>query len=107
MIVFLFHYKYLQELIKRRSKVQEKNMSCERPLTFDQLKSFPKTISQWEFDYGLFTILPRIIVARDFSPSSFKLKSGILPLITKYVSEFESYLSYHGTINGHINLKCL
>ena len=45
MIVLLFHYKYLQELIKRRSKVQEKNMSCESPLTFDQLKSFPKTIS--------------------------------------------------------------
>ena len=35
-------------------------------------KHFPKTISQWEFDYGLFTNLPRIIVARDFSPSSFK-----------------------------------
>ena len=45
MIVLLFHYKYLQELIKRRSIVQEKNMSCESPLTFDQLKSFPKTIS--------------------------------------------------------------
>ena len=27
-------------------------------------------------------ILPRIIVARDFSPSSFKLKRGILPLLT-------------------------
>ena len=27
--------KYL-ELIKRRSKVQEKNMSCERALNFDQ-----------------------------------------------------------------------
>ena len=26
-------------------------------------KHFPKTISQWEFDYGLFTNLPRIIVA--------------------------------------------
>ena len=35
-------------------------------------KHFSKTISQWEFDYGLFTNLPRIIVARDFSPSSFK-----------------------------------
>ena len=31
--------KYL-ELIKRRSKVQEKNMSCERVLNFDQLKTF-------------------------------------------------------------------
>ena len=33
-------------------------------------KHFPKTISQWEFDFGLFTNLPRIIVARDFSPNS-------------------------------------
>ena len=46
---------------------------------------FPKTISQWEFDYGLFTNLPTIIVARNFSLSSFKLKRGILPLLTKYV----------------------
>ena len=27
-------------LIKRRSKVQEKNMSCERALKYDQLKTF-------------------------------------------------------------------
>ena len=32
--------KYLPELIKRRSKVQEKNMSCERGLNFDQWKTF-------------------------------------------------------------------
>ena len=31
--------KYL-EIIKRRSKVQEKNMSCERALNFDQWKTF-------------------------------------------------------------------
>ena len=47
---------------------------------------FSKNISQREFDYGLFTNLPTIIVARDFSPSSFKFKRGILPLLTKYVS---------------------
>ena len=32
--------KYLLELIKRRSKVQEKNMSYERPLNFDQGETF-------------------------------------------------------------------
>ena len=32
--------KYLLELIKRRSKVQEKNMSCERALKFDLWKTF-------------------------------------------------------------------
>ena len=52
-------YKYLLELIKRRSKAQEKYMSREN--------YFPKSISQQEFDYGLFTNLPRIIVACDFS----------------------------------------
>ena len=35
-------------------------------------------MSQWEFDYGLFTNLPRMIVACDFSPSSFKLRRVIL-----------------------------
>ena len=29
-------YKHLLELIKRRSKVQENNISCERALNFDQ-----------------------------------------------------------------------
>ena len=33
--------KYL-EIIKRRSKVQEKNMSCERALNFGQWKTFSK-----------------------------------------------------------------
>ena len=35
-------------------------------------KKFPKTINQWEFDYGFFTDFPRIIVTWDFSHSSFK-----------------------------------
>ena len=54
-------------------------------------KHFPKTIKQWEFDYDLFTNLPGIIVAHDFSPSSIKLKRGILPLLTKYVFQLENY----------------
>ena len=37
----LANTKYL-ELIKRRSKVQENNMSCERALNFDQWKTFSK-----------------------------------------------------------------
>ena len=38
-------------------------------------------------DYGLFTNLPRVIVACDFSPSSFKLKRCLLlPLLAKYGS---------------------
>ena len=35
-------YKYLLELIKKRLKVQEKNMSCACALNFDQWKKFPK-----------------------------------------------------------------
>ena len=41
--IFLWHgqkytqnTKYLLELIKKRSKVEEMNMSCERALNFDQ-----------------------------------------------------------------------
>ena len=45
-------YKYLLELIKRRPNVQEKNMSCERALNFDQWKLFskkydPKRVYKW------------------------------------------------------------
>ena len=42
---------------------------------FWPMKNFPKTISQSEFDFGLFTNLLIIIFARDFCPSSLKLKS--------------------------------
>ena len=55
-------------------------------LNFQSEKHFPKTISQWEFDYGLFTNLPRIVKFRDSSPSSFKLKRGIQPFLAKDVS---------------------
>ena len=59
-------------------------MPCEHAVNFDQWKTFPKAINQWEFDYGLFTNLPKIIFAYDFSLSPFKLKRSILPLLTKY-----------------------
>ena len=36
---------------------------------FKYEKYFLKTISQWEFDYGLFINLPRIVKFTDFSPS--------------------------------------
>ena len=39
-------------------------------------------MSEWEFDDGLLTNLPRIIVACNFYPSSVKLKTGILPVLT-------------------------
>ena len=48
-----------------------------------------------EFDYGVFTNLPRIVKFTDFSPSSLKLKRGILPLLTKYLKT-----------TCHIKLKC-
>ena len=43
-------YKFLLELIKSNSKVQEKNMTCERALNFDQWWTFSencKTIRVW------------------------------------------------------------
>ena len=62
---------------------------------------FPKTISQRDFDYGSFTNLPKIVKFTDFSPSSFKLERGILPLLTKYVYhvyQLGNYLSYQDKI---------
>ena len=53
---------------------------------------FSKTIIQKEANYGE-SKLPRIIVAGDFSPSSFILKKGILHSLGKYVS-----LSYQAKI---------
>ena len=61
-------------------------------------KHFPKIINQWDFDYGLFTSLPKIVKFSDFSPSLFKLKRDILPLLTKYVSWLGNYLSYQAKI---------
>ena len=46
----------------------------------------------------MFTNLQRIVILQDFSPCSFKLKRGILPLLTKYLSSLENYLSYQATI---------
>ena len=43
-------------------------------------------------DFGLFTNLPKIIFASDFSLSSFKLKRGIIPRLTTYVTI--NYCSY-------------
>ena len=53
-------------------------------------KYFLKTSSQQEFEYDLFTNLPRTIVACDFSLSSFKLKRGNLLPLTKQLSKLEN-----------------
>ena len=65
------------------------NMSCERALNLTNEKHFPKTISQWEFNYGLFTNLLRIIIPQDFSRVYSKSKEV-------------SYLSWQNTYH---NLK--
>ena len=51
--------KYLLELISKEDQKFKR-----RILTNE--KNFPKTISQWEFDYGMFTNLPKIIIAYNF-----------------------------------------
>ena len=58
-------------------------MSCERALNFDQWKTFSenyKPMIVWLWLVYKFTENCQI---PDFSPSSFKLKRGILPLLTK------------------------
>ena len=47
---------------------------------------------------AIFTKFSRIVKFLDFSPSSFKLKRGILPPLIKHVSKLENYLSYQTKI---------
>ena len=76
-------YDVLLELIKRRSKVQEKKVSSERALNFDQWKTFlenykPIRISLWL----LYKYTKNNYRSRLFS-ESIQLKRGILPTLTK------------------------
>ena len=51
-------YRNLQEFIKRKSKIQEKNMSCQHALNFDQWKTFSenyKLIRAWLWLFYKFT----------------------------------------------------
>ena len=68
------HIQYFFGVVRNKLQTKEDQNSKERICHVN--KHFPKTINQWEFDYGLFTNLPRIIVARDFSPSLLKLRRG-------------------------------
>ena len=73
--------------IKRRSKVQEKNISCERPLNFDQPKTFSENYEPMRVWLWLvYKFTKNYCRSRFFSKFIFKLKTGILPLLTKYVS---------------------
>ena len=74
------------ELLKRRSKEQEKNMSCERVLNFDQLKTFSanyKPMRVWLWLVYNFT--ENCQIYRLFS-EIIQTKRGILLLLTKCVS---------------------
>ena len=55
-------------------------MSCERALYLDQWKSFSENYE------AMRVLLWLVYKLTDFSPSLFKLKRGILPLSTRYVS---------------------
>ena len=58
-------------------------MIFECALNIDKLDFFSKIIRQEVFDNDLFTSLPIIIVACDFSPSLFNKKRGALPPLRK------------------------
>ena len=83
--VFDSNRKCLLELIKRKLKVHQKNMSREGGQILTNEKHFLRYISQLGFCYGLLTKLLRIIDVCHSLPSPFKLKRGILPSSTKQV----------------------
>ena len=59
-----FKQKISIELINTKLKAHEMNMSREGNWSFQE--HFPKTVSHWEFYYGLLTKLPRTIVTHNF-----------------------------------------
>ena len=56
-------------------------------------KDFTKAVTQQEFDWGLFTRLPRIIIACDFSQSLFKLQTILPPLTTQCSLSYQDKIS--------------
>ena len=66
-LVPLYTMPYLLELFKRRSKVQERNMSCERVLNFEPWKTFPKNVSQWEFLWLVYNFIENYCRLRIFT----------------------------------------
>ena len=87
--IFLLELKALNIYYRQSNGYQKfKKRICHVNVTNE--KHLSKTISQWKFDYGLFTISSRIIAACDFAPSSFKLKSRILPLLTNTYPNLKS-----------------
>ena len=92
--IFLWWGIYPLELIKRRSKVQEKNMSRERALNFHQWKIFfenYKPVRAWLWLFNKFTYNDCCL---QLFSKFIKLERGILPFLTKYASQLENYLSY-------------
>ena len=89
--------KYL-ELIKRRSKVQEKNMSCECALNFDQWKTFSenyKPMRVWSWLVYKFT--ENCQIYQLFS-EFIQAKKRYPTLLTKYVSYLGNSWSYQAKI---------
>ena len=86
--------KYL-EIIKRRSEVQEKNMSCERALNSDQSKTFSE-------NYTLMRVWLWLVYKFTENCQIYWLFSEfiqiILPLLTKYLSSLGNYLSHQAKI---------
>ena len=88
-------YIYVQESVRKQTSEtsngiifrddQKKTINSLNKCHVNALKTltnenhFPKNTSQQDFGYGFLAKLPSLIVVRDFSPSSFKLKTGILP----------------------------
>ena len=67
-------------------KVQEKNTSCELAWNLNQWKTFSKNGKPRRVWLWFFYKLTRIIVACNFSPSSFKLIRGILPSLADHIT---------------------
>ena len=66
-------------------------------------KHFPKTISQWEFNYGCFTNLPKIIVA--FPLRSSKLKEVSYLSLENTYPKLKAACHINSELNSELNLR--
>ena len=85
---------YNISLNKIRSKVQEKNMSCEHALNLDQWKTFSENNNPMRVWLWLVYKIYRELLSLATFLRVHSNSKEVSYLLTKYVSSLENYLSY-------------
>ena len=76
---------------RRQSNCNTTSQLCRMSTGLDQWKTFSENYEPSDYDFGLCTELSRMIVVCNFSLSSFKLREGIQPALTKFLNKFSKW----------------